>query len=65
MLSGVRRRVVQEPGGKANRRSDEAGCEIDRTLVDWFLTLSPWERLQSSANWAKLAALRRVEAETD
>ncbi len=39
--------------------------EIDHTLIDWFLTLSPWNRLQSSANWAKLATLRRVEAKTD
>ena len=29
---------------------DEPSDEIDLTLIDWFLTLSPWERLQASAN---------------
>ena len=33
--------------------------EVDLTLIDWFLTLSPWERLQASANWARLSALGR------
>ncbi len=51
--------------GEPNRQTGEMADEIDRTLIDWFLTLSPWDRLQASANWAKLAALRRVEAETD
>jgi hypothetical protein len=49
---------------EADRESDVAD-EIDHTLIDWFLTLSPWDRLQASANWAKLAALRRVEADAD
>jgi hypothetical protein len=53
------------PGGELERRTSEMADEIDRTLIDWFLTLSPWDRLRSSANWAKLAALRRVEAEPD
>jgi len=37
--------------------------EIDLTLIDWFLTLSPSERLQASANWARLAALGRAEVQ--
>jgi hypothetical protein len=39
--------------------------EIDATLIEWFLTLSPWERLQASASWARLATLRRAEREND
>ena len=37
--------------------------EIDLTLIDWFLTLSPSERLQASANWARFAALGRAEVQ--
>jgi hypothetical protein len=48
-----------------DREAAETTDEIDHTLIDWFLTLSPRDRLQASANWARLAALRRVEAEND
>jgi hypothetical protein len=40
---------------------DDVSDEVDLTLIDWFLTLSPWERLQASANWARLAALGRAD----
>jgi len=49
----------------ADAISDESSDEVDLTLIDWFLTLSPWERLQASANWARLAALGRVEREDE
>jgi hypothetical protein len=39
--------------------------EVDVTLIAWFLTLSPSERLQASANWARLARLRRAEPQND
>jgi hypothetical protein len=48
-----------------DQRFAETEDEIDHTLIDWFLTLSPRARLQASANWARLAALRRVEVDTD
>jgi len=57
------RGVIEMPDREADRQTSGMADEIDRSLIDWFLTLSPWERLQASANWAKLAALRRVEAE--
>jgi hypothetical protein len=44
---------------------DELSGEVDLTLIDWFLTLSPWERLQASANWARFAALGRRETEDE
>ncbi len=45
-------RVVDE-------EADDLSDEVDVTLIDWFLTLSPWERLRASDNWAQLAALGR------
>ncbi len=45
--------------------SDDAADDVDLTLIDWFLTLSPWERLRANANWARLAALGRAEAEDE
>jgi hypothetical protein len=39
--------------------------DIDPTLIDWFLTLSPSERLQGSANWARLAGLGRGAGEDE
>lgn len=49
-------RVVDE-------EADDFSDEVDLTLIDWFLTLSPWERLQASANWARLAALGRGDTD--
>lgn len=57
----VKRTIGNGPG----EFSDENVDEIDLTLIDWFLTLSPWERLQASANWARLATLGRVEGEDE
>jgi hypothetical protein len=45
--------------------TDELSDEIDISLIDWFLTLSPWERLQASANWTRLAALGRADTEDE
>jgi hypothetical protein len=45
--------------------TDELSDEIDLSLIDWFLTLSPWERLQASANWTRLAALGRADTEDE
>ena len=42
---------------------DNFSDEVDLTLIDWFLSLSPWERLQASANWARLAALGRGDTD--
>jgi hypothetical protein len=51
--------------GRALEDDDDFSDEIDFTLIDWFLTLSPWERLQASANWARLAALGRADSEDE
>ena len=40
---------------------DGSRAEIDTTLIDWFLSLSPWERLAASASWAPLYDFRRAE----
>ncbi len=45
--------------------SDDAADDVDLTLIDWFLTLSPWERLRANANWARLAALGRAETKDE
>lgn len=63
----VGRERVRNSGGvhpTSNTRRRRAD-EIDPTLIDWFLTLSPWERLQASANWARLASLRSAEREDE
>jgi hypothetical protein len=65
LVADVSETGVAMPGGEPNRQTDEMSDEIDRTLIDWFLTLSPWDRLRANANWARFAALRRVETETD
>ena len=61
---------VKRGGAKSSERLDRRfterhrpSNEVDLTLIDWFLTLSPWERLQASANWARLTTLRRAERE--
>ena len=50
---------------RALEDDDNLSDEIDLTLIDWFLTLSPWERLQASAHWARLAALGRADSEDE
>jgi hypothetical protein len=57
--------VERMPERDADEASAESSDEIDLTLIDWFLSLSPWERLQASANWARLAALGHGEREDE
>jgi hypothetical protein len=57
--------VERMPERNADGESAESSDEIDLTLIDWFLSLSPWERLQASANWARLAALGHGEGEDE
>jgi hypothetical protein len=59
-----RKQKREQIAGKSAVRLDLTD-EIDLTLIDWFLRLSPSERLQASANWAQLARLRRAEPEND
>lgn len=60
-----RRPRKRTPPSRRLRHGRTLAEEIDVTLIEWFLTLSPWERLQASANWARLATFRRAKSEDD
>jgi hypothetical protein len=45
----------------ADRPPVDTDAAIDTTLIDWFLSLSPWERLAASASWAPLYDFHRAE----
>jgi hypothetical protein len=57
--------VSDEPkeAPKVDELVRQAACEVDRTLIDWALTLSPLERLRASMrSAASLEALRDAKS---